>query len=258
MRVMDALSDVLDTVDLSGVIFLRANLGERYGVSMPPPTISHPTIKPLSKEHRLVMFHIVREGRGFVEVEGFEPRELREGDLIIVFDDLYHAVVDTPGRETIASADLVPNRTRLPALPAVDLGGGDRTMRLVCGMLQFVDRGFNPVFAALPPYLHIKREEGPSSEWLQANLTHIIREAESGRPGSEKLLSRLTELLFVETLRTYLEKLPGSEGGWLAALKDPIVGKALQLIHDAPAHRWTVADLAKRAGASRSPSSGSS
>lgn len=249
---MDARSDVLQTIRLSGVIFLRAELGETFGVSMPPPTISHPSISPATDEHRLVMFHIVREGSGYVEVEGFPPRRLQEGDVIIVFDDLYHSVVDAPGRETIASADLVPDFTAVAAPPAVRVGEGERTMRLVCGMLQFVERGFDPVFSSLPPFLHVAKDDGPSSAWMRANLAHIIAEAESGRAGSETLLSRLTELLFVETLRKYLEGLPEDERGFFAALKDPVVGKSLQLIHADPAHAWTVAELGKRAGASRS------
>lgn len=250
---MDALSDVLQTIKLSGVIFLRANLRGHYGISMPPPTISHPAIRPPTSEHRLVMFHIVQEGHGFVEVEGFPPQELREGDLIIVLDDLSHSVVDEPGRATIASADLVPEFTPVAAPPAAHVGsGGDNTMRLVCGMLQFVNRGFTPLFAALPPYIHIARDEGPASAWLQANVSHIIHEAESGRPGSEMLLGNLTELLFVETVRCYLRSLPETETGWFAALNDPIVGRALQVIHQDPARAWTVAEIARQAGASRS------
>jgi hypothetical protein len=81
-RSIDALSDVLETVNLSGVIFLRAELGDRFGMEMPPPTISHPVIEPLTDEHRLVMFHIVREGKGYLEVEGFEPRLMNEGDPV--------------------------------------------------------------------------------------------------------------------------------------------------------------------------------
>lgn len=198
------------------------------------------------------MFHIVREGSGFVEVEGFEPNELREGDLIIVLDDLNHSVVDQPGRPTIQSADLVTDHSLSAAPPAVNFGDGERKLRLICGMLQFENRGFNPAFAALPPFILIRRDDGPPNDWLQANLFHIIREAESGRPGSDQLLSRLTELLFVETLRCYLKTLPAEQIGWFAALEDPIVGRALHLIHADPGHRWTVAELARRAGASRS------
>ena len=249
---MDALSSVLKTIRLSGVIFLRADLHGRYGISMPPPTISHPSIKPPSPEHRLVMFHIVREGSGYVEVEGFSPRKLEQGDLIIVLDDLFHSIVDTPGRETIDSANLVPKQSDVAAPPEVEVGDdGDNAMRLVCGMLHFVDRGYTPLFSALPPFLHIRKDEGPASEWLQANISHVVREAEGGRPGSESLLSNLTELLFVETLRCYLEKVD-SDAGWFAALKEPGVGNALELIHRDPARSWTVADLAKRVGMSRS------
>lgn len=249
---MDPLSDVLETIKLSGVIFLRANLGDRYGVAMPPPTLSHPLLKPPTPEHRLVMFHIVRDGAGYVEIEREEPRRLETGDLIIVFDDVVHAVVDRPGQETVQSKDVPVIYAPTATPPAVELGQGPPTMRLVCGMLQFVERGLSPVFSALPPYLHIRRDDGPSSRWLQGNLTHIIDEVESGRPGTEALLSRLTELMFVETLRSYLQKLPDEQAGWFAALKDPVVGRAIQALHERPAHPWTVAELARQVAVSRS------
>ncbi len=249
---MDALSDVLSTINLSGVIFLRANMGGRYGISMPPPTVFHPIIKPHSPHHRLVLFHIVRQGTGYVQIEGHDTSRLEEGDLVIVFDDIFHSVVDSPGRECIPSSDVVPRFTDVAAPPAATIGDAEPSMFLVCGMLQFVDGGFNPAFMSLPPYLLIKRDEGPSSEWLQANLTHILREAESGRPGSETLLSRLTELLFIETLRSYLDRLPEGERGWYAGLRDPTIRRALELMHSAPERNWTVQELARAAGTSRS------
>ena len=249
---MDALSDALGAMQLSGVIFLRGDFCGEYGVSMPSPNSFHPIVRPRSSEHRLVMFHIVQEGEGYVEVEGFAPQRIREGDLIIVLDDLDHSLVDSPGRPTIDSTELVPVQTGVTLPPTATLGTGNRSIKIVCGMLQFVDRGYNPVFSALPPYLHISKNDGPSSPWLQQNVMHIIAEAGRERPGGAALLARLTELLFVETVRGYLEMLPQSAGGWFAALKDPAVGKALETIHHAPADNWTVADLAKKAGVSRS------
>ncbi|MEM7138465.1 MAG: AraC family transcriptional regulator [Myxococcota bacterium] len=250
---MDALSDVLQTIKLSGMIFLRGDLGAQYGVSMPPPTISHPTVKPHSAEHRLVMFHIVREGQGYVEVEGFEAQQLHAGDLIIIFDDLDHNLVDAPGRDAIPSSKLVGNRSLPTVPPAVQLGKGPPTMRIVCGMLQFVDRGFNPLFKALPPFLHVPGERGPPAAWIRTSVDLILTEAEADRPGGGTFMSRLTELLFVETLRGYLKSLAGTdEGGWFSALNDSVVGPALQLMHESPAHPWTVAELAKRTATSRS------
>ena len=249
---MDALSDVLQTIKLSGMIFLRGNLGNEYGIAMPPPTISHPTVKPDSPEHRLVMFHIVREGEGYVEVEGFDAQKLHAGDLIIIFDDLDHSLVDSPGRKTIPSAKLMGDRELPTAPPAVQLGSGPPTMRIVCGMLQFVDRGFNPLFQSLPPFLHVPGERGPSAAWIRSSVDMILTEAETERPGGNTLMSRLTELLFVETLRGYLKSLDEAQDGWFAALNDPTVGTALQLMHRAPDHAWTVAELAKRTATSRS------
>ena len=248
---MDPILDVLRTIKLSGVVFLRANLGGEYGIEMPPPTFSHPTVKPLTPEHRLVMFHIVREGQGYLEVQGSVPRKLDTGDLILVFDHVTHSMVDSPGRATVKSEELVV-RSSGAAPPAVEVGEGPRTMRLICGMLQFVERGVNPVIHSLPAFLHIPRESGPSTPWLRANVDHLVAEAETGRPGNDTVLSRLTELLFMETLRGYLQTLPPSERGWFAALKDPIVGTGIRLIHESPAHPWTVAELAKKSGASRS------
>lgn len=248
---MDPILDVLRTVKLSGVIFLRANLGGQYGIEMPPPTFSHPTVKPLTPEHRLIMFHIVREGGGYLEVDGSAPRKLDTGDLVLVFDHVTHSMVDQPGRPTVKSEELV-SRFSGAAPPAVEVGEGPRSMRLVCGMLQFVERGMNPIIASLPPFLHIPQGKAPSTAWLRANIDHIVAEAESGRSGSDSVLSRLAELLFVETLRGYLRSLPPDERGWLAALRDPVVGTGVGLIHEAPRHPWTVAELAKRSGASRS------
>jgi AraC-like DNA-binding protein len=249
---MDPLSDALQAIELSGLIFLRGDFGGEYGVSMPPPTLSHPIVQPKSGDHRLVMFHIVQEGQGYVEVEGYEPQHLCEGDLIIVFDDLFHSLVDAPGRPTVQGASLPIVRSEAAVPLSVTLGEDEPTLRIVCGMLQFVAGNYNPVFDALPAFLHISKTAGPSSSWMQQNISHIVREAEQGRPGSGALLGRLTELLFVETLRCHLESLPDSESGWLAALNDPIVGKAIQQIHETPHADWTVAELAKRSGASRS------
>ena len=249
---MDPLSSVLETIKLSGVIFLRANLGDRFGIEMPPATLSHPMLRPPTSEHRLVMFHIIREGSGWVEIEGAEPRKLEQGDLIIVIDDIVHAVVDRPGQAKVRSADVSPIFAPIATPPAVEVGEGPRTLRMVCGMLQFVERGISPVFSALPPYLHIRRDDGPSSRWLNANINHIIEEVESGRPGTEALLSRLTELMFVETLRTYLRTLPSEERGWFAALRDPVVGAAIEAMHNHPTEPWTVAQLARKVAVSRS------
>ena len=249
---MDPISNVLETIKLSGVIFLRATLGGRYGIEMPPPTLSHPMLRPPTPEHRLVMFHIVRDGSGFVHVEGDVPKKLERGDLIIVLADVVHSVVDQPGQRTIPSAELSPIMTASAAPPAVVVGDGPPTLRLVCGMLQFVERGISPIFSALPPYLLVRRDEGPSTEWLQESVSHILREVDSGREDSQALLSRLTELLFVETLRAYLKKVPAGAGGWFAGLKDPVVGRAIEALHRDPARAWTVAQLAKEVAVSRS------
>jgi AraC-like DNA-binding protein len=249
---MDALSDVLSTIDLSGVVFLRGDFHGEYGLVMPPPTVEHPLVRPMTSEHRLVMFHIVQKGGAYLEVEGFDPVWLATGDLVILFDDRDHSLADTPGRRTVHSSEVVPQYPNVCAPPIVYIGEGALSMRIVCGMLQFVDRGFNPLFESLPAFLHISSEAGPPTSWLQENLQHLLREAENAGAGSDALLNRLTEVLFVETLRCHLQGLPRDEKGWLAALNDAAVGQALHLLHESPAHGWSVAELAQRVGLSRS------
>lgn len=248
---MDALSSALDAVNLSGLVFLRADMSGEYGFSMPSPTIYHPVIKARSREHRLAMFHIVQSGRCYLEVEGCEAVLLQEGDLVVVVGDVSHSIVDSPGRPTVPADTVAPTPSGSAAPPIVYMGESEHPTQLVCGMLEFLDRGFNPVFSALPPFLHVAKDDGPSSVWLQANLSHIIAEAESGRPGGERVLRKLTEILFVETLRCHLRSLSDTETGWFAGLNDPVVGQAIQAIHERPAHDWSLVELAKQAGVSR-------
>ena len=252
LPLMDPLSDVLRTIELSGVTFLRGDFRGEYGLVMPPPTVQHPLVRPRSREHRLVMFHVVQDGACYLEVEGYPAERMGEGDLVILFDDIDHVLVDTPGRRTIHSSEVVPEYPEVCAPPIVYIGDGPRSLRIVCGMLQLVDRGFNPVFDALPPYILLTSDSGVGSAWLQRNLQHLISAATSAAPGSHALLNRLTEALFIEALRTYIAALPATETGWLAALGDEVVGKALQCMHEAPAEPWTVAKLAQAIGASRS------
>src|SRR5690606_11827806 len=114
----------------------------------------------------------------------------------------------------VSSVEVVSSLKDSLAPPAAEVGAGPCTMRLVCGMLQFVERGMSPVFSALPPFLHVRRGDGPSDQWLNANIDYIISEAESGRAGSELLLGGLAQLMFVQTLRRYIEALPEGNSGW--------------------------------------------
>jgi transcriptional regulator GlxA family with amidase domain len=104
----------------------------------------------------------------------------------------------------------------------------------------------------LPSILKVALRARPAGEWIDTSVRRMVEEAESGKPGSSALLSKMAEALFIESLRAYAEGLPSDQSGWLAASRDPIVGAALALLHGAPRQRWSVEKLASRVGASRS------
>jgi AraC-like DNA-binding protein len=154
--------------------------------------------------------------------------------------------------------------------PRLSFGGGGHTSRFVCGYLN-CDQRFSPLVEALPTMLLVRSRDDYSAidgidaggsqpttvpqgsrTWLGTTLKFTVNEARTGRPGNAAMLGRLTELMFVEILREYMQRLPADQGGWLAGLNDPYVGKALRLMHANPARDWTVDDLGREVGVSRS------
>jgi AraC-like DNA-binding protein len=144
---------------------------------------------------------------------------------------------------------------RLPArgeLRSMRHGGDGEAVRIVCGFLGCEGPDTNPVLASLPPVVKMKLEESAAGDWIRSTLRFAAEEVAAGRPGSETVLEKVSELLFVETVRRYAESLPDGQTGWLAGLRDPHVARALALIHRDVARPWTVDDLGREAGLSRS------
>jgi AraC-like DNA-binding protein len=142
--------------------------------------------------------------------------------------------------------------TPLPIFYEIGGPGPDRA-RVVCCFLGCDERPYNPLLTALPAVIHLSaaRAEGAIG-WLATLLAAAAAESRSPRPGGENVLARLSELMFVETIRHYLERLPIAQTGWLAGLRDPVVGRALAALHGEPREPWTVERLARLAGVSRS------
>jgi AraC-like DNA-binding protein len=141
-------------------------------------------------------------------------------------------------------------RKRNPALAR--LGGGGDVTRFVCGYMACDPDLCRPILGGLPALLKVNVRTDASGQWLENSIRHLVEEARASRPGSEAMLSKLAEALFVDTVRRYVATLPPEETGWLAGARDPVVGKSLAILHGRVSHPWTIAELAQVVGLSRS------
>jgi AraC-like DNA-binding protein len=247
----DVLSDVLRAVRLSGAVYFDFELSSPWVVEAPPSRDIVGQVMPGAQ--RVIEYHLIARGTCWGHAVGEEPRRLREGDLIIFPQGDAHVLASAPGMR--ASPDMEAFARAWAPLPMFyELGGGGpERARIVCCFLGCDERPFNPLLAALPAVIHLSPAgRGPTAGWLATLLSMAAKESGSERLGGENVLARLSELMFVETIRQYLETLPRAQTGWLAGLRDPVVGHALAELHRAPQESWTVQRLARVVGLSRS------
>jgi len=247
----DVLSDVLRAVRLTGAAYFDFEMSSPWVAQTPHSREIAAKVMPGAD--RVIHYHLVARGSCWAGALDVDPVQLRDGDLIVFPQGDAHVLSSAPGmRAEPNMARFARPSTPLPLVYEMGGGGPDR-VRLVCGFLGCDDRPFNPLLQALPPVIHL-RASGTNAKtgWLGA--LHEVAVAESGtaRPGGENVLARLAELMFVEAIRRYLETLPDPQTGWLAGLRDPVVGQALGALHGQPSEPWTVESLARAAGASRS------
>jgi AraC-like DNA-binding protein len=247
----DVLSDVLRALRLSGAVYFDFDLSSPWVAEAPPSRELAAIVMP--RAQRVIEYHLIAHGACWGQVVGGEPVRLREGDVIAFPHGDAHVLSSAPGMRMAPSLKMfVRGAASLPIFHELG-GGGDERARIVCCFLGLDDRPFNPLLSALPPVIHLSAY-GPQATtgWL-ATLMHIaVTESRGTRAGGENVLGRLSELIFVETIRRYLETLPPSQAGWLAGVRDPTVGQALAALHADPATAWTVDRLARAVGASRS------
>jgi AraC-like DNA-binding protein len=246
----DVLSDVLRCVRLSGAIYFDFELTSPWVAEAPPAAIVAPTVMP--GVQRLIEYHLIARGSCWGCAIDEPPIHLKEGDLIVFPQGDAHVLSSAPGMRAEPDMAMYVRRTTLPMVYERGGGGPDRT-RIICAFLGCDERPFNPLLAALPRTIHLSRAANDSAgSWLATLLNIAVRESGSGRAGRDNILARMSELMFVEAVRRYIEMLPPSQTGWLAGLKDPLVGQALASLHGAPADAWTVESLARSVGTSRS------
>ena len=231
---MDILGQVLDRVRLGGTLLFHFELGHPWNVALPA--------RPYA------LFHYLSRGSATLALEQGQELHLSEGDFVVVTRGEPHLLYSDRRTEPLAILDL----GRLPGrLGIVRHGGGAQPLcTMVCGNFTVERPSRGSVLELLPPVLLLK----PTADggWLEAILQRMVSEAALERPGQGVALSRLTEVLFVEVLRSWIKSLDSGEGGWLGAMADSHIGPALHLIHERPDQPWTLGDLGHRVGLGRS------
>jgi AraC-like DNA-binding protein len=251
----DPLSDVLRMVKLTGALFFLVDATSPWGIEVPHARAFAPIILP--RAQHVVSYHIVLHGSGYAGVPGIEPKKFVAGDIVVFPHADSYAMLSQPGQRPEFTEGQTLNFFRELAagkLPFVikEGGGGPEQAQFVCGFLGCNARPFNPLLGTLPKMLLLKRPAESRSDVLDRLIELTLVEAEIQRAGGECIRLGLSELIFVEVLRRYLASLKAGQTGWLAGLRDPAVGRALALLHERFVHPWTLEELARATGVSRS------
>src|SRR5262245_45693008 len=237
---MDVLSDVLRVVRLTSAVFFTVKFSDPWSIESPPPDQLGRSLG-LNTES-IALFHVLVEGRCWVAIDGYAPLLIEAPEVIIFPHGNSHTISSRVGARPQAISTILPVK-RSEEIPRLDYGGGGEAARFVCGILH-CDQRFNPLIGALPTMISVSVRDTPRSQpvdnkqsltragmvqveadgWLGSTLTHTIDEANAMQPGSSAMLARLTELLYVEVLRRYMEQLPFGQTTWLAGVQDPEVG----------------------------------
>ena len=245
---MDALSEVLRVVRLTSAVFYNARFSAPWCFASPEVGTVMEILHPGSE--RMVIFHLLTEGECQVEVEGALPRTLRAGEIIVFPHGDAHRMASERNVAAAGPVDLHALLRRGPR--ELRYGGGGKPTRFICGFLSCDPRLCGPILRALPRVFTVNLRGRHDPEWLEQSIRYAVGEAAAVRPGGAGVLAKLSEVLFIETLRRYMESLPAEQTGWLAGVREGVVGKALALLHVDPAARWTVQALAQKCNVSRS------
>jgi AraC-like DNA-binding protein len=245
---MDPLSDVLRSVRLTGGVFLDARFTAPWCVSS---KMTAEDCRPfLMTPAQVIGYHVVVDGGLLVSVEGEPAIEVVAGEIILIPRNEVHTLASAHGLNPVNAHDLIQPSTE-GGLARISHGGGGEATHIVCGFLAS-EEAYNPLIATLPRLMKLDVREGTSRDWIEASVRFAAGELTAGRLASSSVMSRLSELLFVEAVRQYSLTLADEEVGWLKGLKDPYVGRALALIHQNISAPWSAESLASEVALSRS------
>jgi AraC family transcriptional regulator, alkane utilization regulator len=249
---MDALSNVLRSVQLEGAVYVNAEftapwcVGAKFGLAS--------VRAQLGRADKVIFFHYLTEGSCKLKLDDRpDTLEASAGDLVLFLNENRHVLGSDLRVVPVETARLIDADTAAKGdLIQLRHGGGGAATRFVCGYIACSQSLCRPLLEALPRVLRIPVGDGPAGTLLRELLRTGVSESLSSRPGAESTLAKLSELLFVEAMRRYVEDLPPEGRGWLAGVRDPQIGRTLALLHGNPSRAWTVDDLARKVALSRS------
>jgi len=245
---MDVLSEVLKVVKLEGALFFNGEFSAPWCLRTAESNAAARYLSPGAE--RLIIYHFLTEGRAYARLLDGPREELVAGDIVIFPHGDAHLLGNgPPGRPVDSFKTFAKNLTQ--GLKIARFGGGGTITKFVCGYMACDARLSEMFLAGLPKLMKVHVSDEPSSRWLENSIRFSVSELSGSDAGSGLVAAKLSELLFVETLRRYINTLPLDQTGWLAGVRDPQVGHALALLHQEPAYPWTIANLARRVGLSR-------
>lgn len=233
-----ALGEALRFLRLTGIFYCPSELSEPWGLALPPTD-------------DCLWFHLVTAGSCTIEVAGGSPRSVQAGDLVVLPHGTGHRAWGATPAPTPSVLDL-PHDYVSDRYAVLRHGGGGARTDIVCGGVRLDHPAARHLAAALPELIHVESARTPRSDWLHASLGLMADETRHVRPGGDAVVSRLCDILVIHAVRTWLEQRDDSRTGWLAALRDPQIGRAVARVHDDPGRAWTVATLAAEVAMSRS------
>lgn len=234
----DPLGEALHALHMASSLYTRSEFTAPWGLAL-----------PVMPDH--LMFHVVTSGRCWLEVEGDEPRPLQPGDLALVTRGAGHRLVSEPGTTAPGLFDL-PREEVSDRYEILRHGGGGAPTNMVCGAVRFDDPAAEHLIELLPRTIVVDAWTSPEMDWVQGTLRFMTDEARELRPGGETVVTRLADILVIQAIRSWIARDPAAQTGWLGALRDPQIGRALSLVHRHPERAWTLVSLASEVAMSRS------
>ena len=244
---MDALSEVLKIVKLSGALFFNAEFSAPWCVASSQSSRLAPLLCPGAGH--VIIYHYLAGGRAYSQLPDGSRCDLGPGDVVIFPHGNAHILGNGACKPVDSLKAFANNLSN--GLKVARYGGGGELTNFVCGYMA-CDPGLSEVIlAGLPSMLVVNIANDPAGRWMANSIQFSVREAGGLGTGSDVVLARLSEVLFIETLRRFIQDMPDHQKGWLAGARDPVIGEALALLHKDPAHPWTVAGLSHQVGVSR-------